>query len=95
MLSRLIAWSALYNDYETLARRAWKLLLEKDEFGVADPLIRPLEYKKITNPLGKESLIEWVRKNRKETHRTPHTSQWCLIFIECLELIGDYLDKEK
>src|SRR5699024_10637745 len=74
----LVAYAAKKKNCETLAQKAWNLLLDEKLSYTPLPI-----YKQNVKSYKKIEEIPWITTNT--------ISQWCLNVIVCLELLGDML----
>jgi hypothetical protein len=82
LASGMVAYAAAKKQDETLAKKAWNLLLNEE----ISQMVLPIEAKEINT---------WRKLTEIPEITTNTTSQWCLNTIVALELIGEYLPNEQ
>jgi hypothetical protein len=82
LASGMVAYAAAKKKDETLAEKAWNLLLNE-------------EISQMVLPIEASEIYSWRKLSEIPEITTNTTSQWCLNTMVALELIGDYLPKEQ
>ncbi|WP_338789451.1 hypothetical protein [Metabacillus sp. FJAT-53654] len=78
----MVAFAAAKKKDPSLAKKAWKLLLDE-------------EISEMKLPIEEKEVNAWRHLTEVSTITTNTTSQWCLNTIIALELIGEYLSSDQ